>query len=188
MIAIRISAPPMVGVPAFDRWLFGPSSRIAWPTWYWRNLRIMIGPTKKAMNSAVSTLKMARSVMYCTTRKPLWYCARKSASQSSISVVPPLLATPRLRLPCEHCASLSPAPCPLAPEHPLPHAPPPWHLPPAARVRQILQRPARPRRPPPTGQVLPRRHSDRARDESHHWSGRVHRGHQAPAHAVPAAP
>src|SRR5690606_19128591 len=145
---------------------------IAWPTWCWRNLRIMIGPTKKAINNAVSTLKMARSVMYCTTRKPLWYCARNSASQSSISVVPPLLATPRSRLPCEHCASLSPAPCPLVPEHPSLHVRRPWHLPLAAHARQILPLLAPPQRRPPDNPGPPRRHSDRVHDECRRWSDR----------------
>ena len=32
--------PPIVGVPAFARWLAGPSCRITWPTWNSRSVRI----------------------------------------------------------------------------------------------------------------------------------------------------
>jgi hypothetical protein len=32
-IAMMISAPPMVGVPAFGRCERGPSSRTIWPIW-----------------------------------------------------------------------------------------------------------------------------------------------------------
>ena len=44
-IDTRISAPPMVGVPALTRWVCGPSSRTAWPIFIAVRRRIMAGPT-----------------------------------------------------------------------------------------------------------------------------------------------
>ena len=54
----------MVGVPAFSRWLSGPSSRTLWLIWKWASLRIMIGPTASDMANAVSALTMVRKEMY----------------------------------------------------------------------------------------------------------------------------
>ncbi len=63
MIEARIRAPPMVGVPAFTRWVCGPSSRTGWPTLRAASLRIIQGPTMKEMTRAVSAASTARRVM-----------------------------------------------------------------------------------------------------------------------------
>ena len=61
-MASRISVPPMVGVPAFCRWLWGPSSRTVWPIWRWVSRRIRAGPSSSEIASAVSAPRMARRV------------------------------------------------------------------------------------------------------------------------------
>ena len=58
----RISAPPMVGVPALIRWVCGPSSRTDWPIFSAVSLRITAGPTMKEMVRAVSVASTARRV------------------------------------------------------------------------------------------------------------------------------
>ena len=67
MIAARISAPPIVGVPALLRCVCGPSERTRWPTWYSASQRIMRGPTSNEIASAVSAARIARSVRYWKT-------------------------------------------------------------------------------------------------------------------------
>ena len=62
-IETKISAPPMVGVPALIRCVGGPSSRTAWPILYKASLRIIPGPTTNEMTSAVIVASTARSVM-----------------------------------------------------------------------------------------------------------------------------
>ena len=62
MTAIRISAPPIVGVPRLTWCEPGPSSRTTWPIWRAASMRIIDGPTKSAIVSAVSAAKIARSV------------------------------------------------------------------------------------------------------------------------------
>ncbi|OIQ94086.1 hypothetical protein GALL_239040 [mine drainage metagenome] len=63
VMAIRISTPPMVGVPVLIRWVCGPSWRTAWPTFIAVSLRITPGPAIRPMNKAVSVLITARKVM-----------------------------------------------------------------------------------------------------------------------------
>ena len=58
-----ISAPPMVGVPAFERCDWGPSLRTAWPIWCWVSRRIISGPASSEIASAVSTARIVRIVM-----------------------------------------------------------------------------------------------------------------------------
>ena len=59
----RISAPPIVGVPAFVRCDCGPSTRTDCPILYAVSLRIMIGPTTNESTRAVRHASTARSVM-----------------------------------------------------------------------------------------------------------------------------
>ena len=62
--AIRISRPPMVGVPCLViRWLSGPSSRIGWPPFCRAfNSSIKTGPIMKLMTNAVMTAPPVRKV------------------------------------------------------------------------------------------------------------------------------
>ena len=62
-IEIRISAPPMVGVPDLVRWVCGPSVRTAWPILSAVSLRISEGPNISPIASEVSVASTARSVM-----------------------------------------------------------------------------------------------------------------------------
>ena len=62
-MAIKISAPPIVGVPVLIRCVCGPSSRTAWPTLYSVSLRIMLGPAINDIASAVRVASTARKVM-----------------------------------------------------------------------------------------------------------------------------
>ena len=62
-MAIRISAPPMVGVPDLTRCVCGPSLRTAWPIFLAASQRIRRGPARKEMTSAVIAASTARSVM-----------------------------------------------------------------------------------------------------------------------------
>ena len=55
--------PPMVGVPAFDRWRSGPSGRICWPIWLAVSLRISQGPKRNENRNAVSAASTVRNVM-----------------------------------------------------------------------------------------------------------------------------
>ncbi len=52
-IAPTIRTPPMVGVPALPRWLWGPSSRMYCPTCRRFSRSITQGPRKKQMKNAV---------------------------------------------------------------------------------------------------------------------------------------
>ena len=62
-IAIRISAPPMVGVPALVRCDLGPSSRTAWPIFLAASQRMTAGPAISEIASAVSAASTVRSVI-----------------------------------------------------------------------------------------------------------------------------
>ena len=62
-IAIRISAPPMVGVPDLVRCVCGPSVRTAWPIFIAVRRRISAGPNIRPISSAVAVASAARSVM-----------------------------------------------------------------------------------------------------------------------------
>ena len=62
-IDTRISAPPIVGVPALDRCVCGPSSRTDWPIFMRVSHAIIRGPTTNEMTSAVIVASTARSVM-----------------------------------------------------------------------------------------------------------------------------
>ena len=59
----RISAPPIVGVPALVRCVCGPSSRTDWPIFIRDSQPIIRGPTMNEMKSAVMHASTARSVM-----------------------------------------------------------------------------------------------------------------------------
>ena len=61
-IAVRISAPPIVGVPAFGRCVDGPDSRTGCPTWFIDSFAIIRGPMTNDSTSAVSAPRIARSV------------------------------------------------------------------------------------------------------------------------------
>ncbi len=58
----KISAPPMVGVPALEKCVCGPSCRIGWPPLYWPSLRIIAGPHHNDSANAVSAPRMPRNV------------------------------------------------------------------------------------------------------------------------------
>ena len=60
---IRISAPPIVGVPDLVRCVCGPSVRTAWPILSCASLRISHGPAASPISSAVIVASTARSVM-----------------------------------------------------------------------------------------------------------------------------
>ncbi len=62
MIDTRISAPPIVGVPAFTRCVCGPSSRTDWPIFIRVSQTMTFGPTMNEMKSAVMQASTARSV------------------------------------------------------------------------------------------------------------------------------
>ncbi len=59
----RISAPPIVGVPALARCDCGPSSRTDWPIFMRVSHVIMRGPIMNEMTSDVIVASTARSVM-----------------------------------------------------------------------------------------------------------------------------
>ena len=61
--AVRISRPPIVGVPCFAWCDAGPSSRISWPIWKWRRRRISHGPRMSETQSAVRIAIAVRNVM-----------------------------------------------------------------------------------------------------------------------------
>ena len=61
-IETRISAPPIVGVPALGRWVCGPSSRTDWPIFIRESHAIIRGPTMNEMKRAVMHASTARSV------------------------------------------------------------------------------------------------------------------------------
>src|SRR5690606_36067530 len=86
-MAMRIRAPPMVGVPVFCRWVWGPYERTAWPIFSSVSLRMTKGPATRPMSNAVAHASTARKVMYSTTPKPLmWLSASQRASSSSMVV------------------------------------------------------------------------------------------------------
>ena len=66
-MAVRISAPPMVGVPFLAKWVCGPSVRTDWPTFSAVSLRITHGPSSRLNASAVSAAITARKVVYWKT-------------------------------------------------------------------------------------------------------------------------
>ena len=66
---IRISTPPMVGVPDLIRWVWGPSVRTAWPTFMRVSMRITAGPAIMPINNAVSVANTARKVMKLNRRR-----------------------------------------------------------------------------------------------------------------------
>ena len=61
---LKMSAPPIVGVPALTRCVCGPSSRTDWPIFNDVSLRIIHGPMMNEIASAVSAAITVRSVMY----------------------------------------------------------------------------------------------------------------------------
>ena len=67
-IAIRISTPPMVGVPDFTKCVCGPLVRTACPTFKRASMRITAGPAIRPIASAVMVANTARKVMKLNTR------------------------------------------------------------------------------------------------------------------------
>ena len=59
---MMIRLPPIVGVPSFPKWLFGPSSRMVCPIFIWVSFLIRNGPRMKEMNMAVSEAMAMRNV------------------------------------------------------------------------------------------------------------------------------
>jgi hypothetical protein len=59
-----IISPPMVGVPAFLKWVCGPSARIGWPLpWRMRSASMMAGPNRKTISAEVISAPPVRKVM-----------------------------------------------------------------------------------------------------------------------------
>ena len=70
-MAIRISAPPIVGVPRLARCDCMPYSRIGWPIFNSARRRITHGPNARPISSAVIAASTARKVRnWKTRRKP----------------------------------------------------------------------------------------------------------------------
>ena len=67
---MMISTPPMVGVPAFFWCDLGPSSRMCWPIWNSRSLRISQGPSTTHRKSAVRLANGARKSRSRKTERP----------------------------------------------------------------------------------------------------------------------
>ncbi len=86
-VVTRISVPPMVGVPALGRCVFGPSSRTTWPIWYCDRRAIIAGPTMSESPSPEAVARMARKVRYEKTCSPLRRGAKSCVSQYSISAL-----------------------------------------------------------------------------------------------------
>jgi hypothetical protein len=59
----RMSSPPMVGVPAFLRCVWGPSSRISWPYFLSCSHRMNGGYSSIVSSSAVVMAAAARKLM-----------------------------------------------------------------------------------------------------------------------------
>jgi hypothetical protein len=68
-IAMRMSTPPMVGVPLLAMCSFTPYSRMGWPIFISVSRRITQGPKARPISSAVIAAITARKVMYWKTRK-----------------------------------------------------------------------------------------------------------------------
>ena len=68
---MTIRVPPIVGVPAFTRWVCGPSERTTWPMRERWRTRMVIGPSKNASPSDVTSAPAARNVMYWKTLNTL---------------------------------------------------------------------------------------------------------------------
>ena len=64
VIDTKINTPPMVGVPALAKWVFGPSLRMACPALSSVSLRMVHGPSIRLNASAVSAAITARKVVY----------------------------------------------------------------------------------------------------------------------------
>ena len=59
-----IISPPMVGVPAFLKWVCGPSARIGWPLpCRKRSEAMMRGPKMKTISADVISAPPVRKVM-----------------------------------------------------------------------------------------------------------------------------
>src|SRR5690349_14356869 len=80
-----ISAPPIVGVPAFARCDCGPSLRMTCPTFTSVSLRMIAGPASSDTASAVSVPMIVRNVRYWNRWKPLIHSRSNAASSSSIA-------------------------------------------------------------------------------------------------------
>src|SRR5439155_24079499 len=65
--AVRMSSPPIVGVPAFGLCVVGPSARITCPIWNSRSFRTIHGPSARLIASAERLAAAVRDVMYCGT-------------------------------------------------------------------------------------------------------------------------
>ena len=72
----RINTPPMVGVPAFSRWVAGPSLRTTWPTRSRVSARMVMGPSTNASTKDVTRAPAALNVMKRKRLKTMWTSAR----------------------------------------------------------------------------------------------------------------
>jgi hypothetical protein len=61
--AAMMRSPPMVGVPALDWWLAGPSSRMYWPNFSFCSQRMSGGASSQVKSIAVITAIAARKEM-----------------------------------------------------------------------------------------------------------------------------
>ena len=66
-----INVPPMVGTPAFLRWVSGPLSRTTCPKRRRVSQRIMAGPSRKVSTSEVTTAPAVRKLMYVKRLKTM---------------------------------------------------------------------------------------------------------------------
>jgi hypothetical protein len=62
-VASRMMMPPIVGVPRLPWCVAGPSARMICPTLCARSFAMMVGPTTKAIRSAVTIAAAARKLM-----------------------------------------------------------------------------------------------------------------------------
>jgi hypothetical protein len=65
----RIRRPPIVGVPALARCVWGPSCRMTCSIWKSRSRRITVGPITRLIASAVIVAPAVLNVMYWNTLK-----------------------------------------------------------------------------------------------------------------------
>ena len=62
-IAVKISRPPIVGVPAFSWCSSGPSSRICWPNSRSRRYSMNFGPRKMQISiAAMPAMRISPSI------------------------------------------------------------------------------------------------------------------------------
>ena len=62
MTAMSMMTPPIVGVPCFTRWLWGPSARTCWPMWLVFRKRIQAGMSTMVITMAMATPRKIMNV------------------------------------------------------------------------------------------------------------------------------